>query len=203
MHPVLKPVHIMLDNKTLSILPNAHIAQSAMVHFCPDTFEVLDTKVITMKPEAQPGAHVDVGTVYYWMKQPWETQQSVFNEDEEHAVPIQRGCSELYRFIIDACRREWEEDETPSLTDLRHTVHIWAKPAHFDIPQWDNAFRHAGVQVPWHDQKVNCVMSLINQAKARGFDPDSLPEVFGVHQPLNDCLYQIGIIKAITEFDRK
>lgn len=198
----LQPVHIMLDNETLSTHPNAHIVQTGLVHFCPETFEVLGRKVISMDAKSQPGAHIDVGTVYFWFKQLWKTQQAVFIQDEELTVPIQRGCADLYRFIIDSCRRVWQEDDTPTVNDLHHSVNIWAKPAHFDIPQWENAFRHAGIQLPWHYRKVNCVQSHINRAAAKGFQLKSVPQLPGGHQPLNDCYHQISILKAIAEFER-
>ncbi|HED2522668.1 TPA: 3'-5' exoribonuclease [Klebsiella aerogenes] len=203
MKPQLQPVHIMLDNKTLSIHPNAHIAQCALVHFCPDTFEALDTKVISMDARAQPGTHIDVATIYFWFNQLWETQQSVFIQDEELTVPIARGCAEVYRFIIDSCRRIWQEDDTPTVGDLHHAVNIWAKPSRFDIPQWENAFRHAGYQLPWHYRKVNCVQSIINKAAAKGFELESVPRPINAHQPFNDCYYQIGILKAIAAFERE
>ncbi|HCR0223085.1 TPA: 3'-5' exoribonuclease [Klebsiella aerogenes] len=203
MKPQLQPVHIMLDNETLSTHPNAHIVQGALVHFCPDTFEALDTKVISMDAKAQPGTHIDVSTIYFWFSQLWETQQSVFIQDEELTVPIARGCAEVYRFIIDSCRRVWQEDDTPTVSDLHHAVNIWAKPSRFDIPQWENAFQHAGYQLPWHRHKVNCVQSIINKAAAKGFELESVPRPINAHQPLNDCYYQIGILKAIAAFERE
>lgn len=36
-----EPVHIMIDNETLSVLPNAHIAQVGLVQFDPHTFTPL------------------------------------------------------------------------------------------------------------------------------------------------------------------
>ncbi|HED3065056.1 TPA: 3'-5' exoribonuclease [Kluyvera ascorbata] len=199
----LQSVHIMLDNETLSTHPNAHIVQTGLVHFCPETFEVLGTKVISMDAKPQPGTHIDVGTVYFWFNQLWETQQAVFIQDEDKTVSIQRACGDLYRFVMDACRHTWEEDRTPTVGDLHQAVHIWAKPARFDIPQWENAFRHASIeQLPWHRRNVNCVQTCINKASAKGFQLNSVPLLPGIHQPLNDCYHQISILKAISEFER-
>lgn len=199
----LQPVHIMLDNETLSTHPNAHIVQTGLVHFCPETFEVLGTKVISMDAKPQPATHIDVGTLYFWFNQLWETQQAVFIQDEDQTVSIQQGCGDLYRFVMDACRQTWEEDSTPTLGDLHQAVHIWAKPARFDIPQWENAFRHASIEhLPWHRRNVNCVQTCINTARTKGFQLSSVPLLPGIHQPLNDCYHQISILKAIAEFER-
>ncbi|MFB5948412.1 3'-5' exonuclease [Klebsiella pasteurii] len=199
----LQPVHIMLDNETLSTHPNAHIVQTGLVHFCPETFEVLGTKVISMESKLQPGTHIDVSTIYFWFNQLWETQQAVFIQDEEQTVSIQRACGDLYRFVMDACRYVWEEDRTPTVSDLHQAVHIWAKPARFDIPQWENAFRHASIEhMPWHRRNVNCVQTCINTANAKGFQLKSVPLLPGIHQPLNDCYHQISILKAIAEFEQ-
>lgn len=199
----LQPVHIMLDNETLSTHPNAHIVQTGLVHFCPETFEVLGTKVISMESKLQSGTHIDVSTIYFWFNQLWETQQAVFIQDEEQTVSIQRACGDLYRFVMDACRYVWEEDRTPTVSDLHQAVHIWAKPARFDIPQWENAFRHASIEhMPWHRRNVNCVQTCINTANAKGFQLKSVPLMPGIHQPLNDCYHQISILKAIAEFEQ-
>ena len=199
----LEPVHVMLDNETLSTHPNAHIVQVGLVHFSPEIFEVLSTKVISMEAKPQPGTHIDVGTVYFWLNQLWETQQAVFIQGEDKTVSIQLACGELYRFVMDACRLTWEEDRTPTVGDLHQAVHIWAKPARFDIPQWENAFRHAGIEhMPWRRQNVNCVQTCINTANAKGFQLNSVPLLPGIHQPLNDCYHQISVLKAIAEFER-
>lgn len=203
MHPVLKPIHIMVDNETLSVLPSAHIVQVALVHFDPHSFTPLADKVISIDHARQSGTSVDVSTVHWWMEQPKDVQKAVFYGEEER-VPIHTACCDLYRFIIDSCRRIWMEDAPPSLSDLHQAVQIWAKPARFDIPQWENAFRHAGVQVPWFRRNVNNVQSLFNDALRNGFDPGivkAMPSV--AHIPINDCLWQIGLLKSITEFNRK
>ncbi|WP_288878033.1 3'-5' exoribonuclease [uncultured Citrobacter sp.] len=136
----------------------------------------------------------------WWMSQDKETQQSVFYGEEDR-ISIRSACCEFYRFVLDSCRRTWQEDETPGLSDLHQSVHIWAKPARFDIPQWENAFRHADVQVPWFRRNVNDVQSLLNDAERNGFVASSLKHLStGVHMPLNDCLWQIRLLKAITEF---
>lgn len=200
---MLQPVHIMLDNETLSVLPNAHIVQVALVHFDPHSFEPLADQVISIDYARQPGTVIEAGTVSFWMTQPKETQQAVFYGDEDR-IPIRTACCELYRFVIDACRRVWQEDGTPTLSDLHQSVHIWAKPARFDIPQWENAFRHSDVQVPWFRRNVNDVQSLLNDAVRNGFDASSVKGMStGVHMPLNDCLWQIGLLKAITAFNCK
>lgn len=193
----------MLDNETLSVLPNAHIVQVALVHFDPHSFEPLANRVVSIDHERQPGTVIEASTVKFWMTQSMETQQSVFYGDEDR-VPIRTACCEFYRFVLDACRRTWQEDGTPGLGDLHQYVHIWAKPARFDIPQWENAFRYADVQVPWFRRNVNDVQSLLNDAQRDGFDPSVVkPLSSGAHMPLNDCLWQIRLLKAITEFKRR
>lgn len=195
-----EPVHIMIDNETLSVLHNAHIAQVGLVQFDPHTFTPLAEKVISISHDRQPGTVIDASTVDWWMARDKETQQSVFYGDEDR-ISIRSACCEFYRFVIDSCRRTWQEDETPGLSDLHQFVHIWAKPARFDIPQWENAFRHADVQVPWFRCNVNDVQSLLNDAERNGFVSSSLKHLStGIHMPLNDCLWQIRLLKAITEF---
>lgn len=200
---MLDPVHIMLDNETLSVLPNAHIVQVGLVHFDPHTFNPISDKVISISHERQPGTVVEASTVAWWLERPKDVQHSVFYGEEDR-IPIRSACCELYRFIINACRQVWQEDDTPGLTDLHQAVHIWAKPARFDIPQWENAFQHANVQVPWFRRNVNDVQSLLNDAARRGFDSNTIKsQTTGMHMPLNDCFWQIRLLKAITEFNQK
>lgn len=201
---MLEPVHIMLDNETLSVLPNAHIVQAAIVHFDPHNFEVLDTRVLSLEHDKrQPCSSVEPATVAWWMKRPREIQASVFYGDEDR-LSVRAACCEFYRFVVDACRRIWQEDDTPGLSDLHYAVNIWAKPARFDVPQWEHAFRNADVQVPWFRRNVNDLQSLLNEALRNGFDyADVDPAPAQAHMPLNDCLWQIRLLKAITEFNSK
>ncbi|MEW5281511.1 hypothetical protein AB1Z76_26345, partial [Citrobacter freundii] len=60
---------------------------------------------------------------------------------------------------------------------------------------------HSDVQVPWFRRNVNDVQSLLNDAERNGFVVSTLKQLpAGIHMPLNDCLWQIRLLKAITEF---
>lgn len=195
------PVHIMVDNETLSCRPNAHILSTGLVHFNPETFEPISQKLINIDPtRRQPGADIDPGTAQWWINQAKEAQQAAFYPEKSECIQV--ACSQVWRYIVDACRETWQEDAMPTISDMQHTVNLWAMPPSFDISKWEHAFSQSGLPMPWDHYHVNDVRTLINEARRRGFKRESAVRT-GIHHPVSDCLYQIELLKAITVFNQQ
>jgi hypothetical protein len=80
------------------------------------------------------------------------------------------------------------------------TPWFWSKPAHFDYPFVEGYFAEFGIKSPLHHRKVMDVRTWIatrpeaGQAAAAAFE--ALPFSGVIHDPTDDCLHALGMLRA-------
>lgn len=141
------PVTLMFDNETLALTHNAHLTQ---VGFCIadlSTRRYLQEPLNVWMSDIQPGAHIDVGTVRWWMGEDGDAaRKNVFFNPQGQG---RFSGAELYEFFKDTL--------TKLEAEFGYPIPVYASPAMFDLPQLTFLF---GGRKPWQYNMERDMMTL-------------------------------------------
>jgi exodeoxyribonuclease VIII len=182
-------IHVMLDLETLSTRKNAAIVQLAAVAFNPETGETL-SEFSGYVRDIPPYAHVDPGTVAWWLTQ-------------DAAAQLGKGMSECGVLLAQALSDfvAWY-GALPGVSGSASPVEaIWSHGATFDLPVLCSALDACCIKQPWSYKAERDTRTLYALA------PGGMPAVAGVagvkHDALYDCHVQVkqvvGALAALRE----
>lgn len=137
--------HVAIDLETFSMESNAVIVAIGAAEFNKYTGEVLREFYTVIDPDSaiRYGAHVEGGTVMWWMRQ---------SEEARFAL---EGGSELRVEL--AHFSEWLTD-VPELPDKE--IVVYGNGAKFDLAILENSYKMTGVKVPWTYRNEMCGRTL-------------------------------------------
>lgn len=160
-----KAVHVMLDLETLSTDANAHILSIGAVAFHP--LLGIERRFHVGLFNNDPRAHVDVHTVSWWFNKDQDLARDELNRLEKVDY-----LTALEGFAL------W-------LNELGGEVRIWGNGAAFDNVILANAYRRAGMEVPWKFYNDRCYRTLKTMAPTIKILQDET-----VHNALSDAVMQ-------------
>ena len=83
--------------------------------------------------------------------------------------------------------------------ELQPAETIWAKPASFELPILEDAYRQFGMQVPWNPRKWRCAYTLSKLGVPWSAEPGPVPfDIVSLrkHNALYDATVQAGVAGA-------
>lgn len=175
---------ISIDIETMSTAPNAAIASIGACRFdmpgsgigdwIGDTFHVH----VSLANCQRHGLAIDASTVLWWINQ-GENAKAALLGGQQDASPLVTALEALFSFIAGTDF----VDEPPT---------IWANGASFDLPILANAYRTAGIPLPWNYWQERDLRTL------KALFPDFRMERAGIaHHALDDAVHQARMIQAM------
>ena len=165
----------MIDLETLSTHPEAFILSIGAVAFDPETGQLGGEhfyKRIHLGGD-QCGAHIDAGTVQWWMNQSQEARDELFNYGQER-VALSTALSDLGDFLhLWGPETLWQRGNSDSM---------WLERAYKRLGWIEPPFHFA----QWADQRT----------ATRGHAKPASKHV--AHNALHDCLAQIEHLMSAT-----
>lgn len=176
---------ISIDIETMSTAPNAAIASIGACRFdlpgsgigdwIVDTFHVH----VSLANCQRHGLAIDASTVLWWIGQEDNARAALLGGQQD-AAPLVTALEALTHFIDTT---EINSNELPTL---------WANGASFDLPILANAYRTAGMPLPWQYWIERDLRTL------KALAPEIRIEHAGIaHHALDDAVKQARMIQAI------
>lgn len=162
---------MMIDIETLGTTPGSVILSIGAVAFDAEQGEIGPkfSIGISVESSARSGMTIDPKTVVWWVKQSDAARQDAFGGEAELAVALHS----LGQFL-----------------DANGPTRVWAKPPAFDLILLEEAYRRAGVSLPWHYRAPRCVRTIMDLA-----DYDLAPGPRS-HCSLDDAVAQANAVIA-------
>lgn len=169
---------IMIDLETLSTSPTAQIIQIGAVIFEPVSGgKILADKGFNMFIEPDGKYTIDKDTIIWWLQQP--NAKKMGEALEEHAVSLWDALMLFEAWPIASHQISWDA-----------IGHVWAKPASFDFPILEHAYRSNGHRsAPWAYNKTRDVRTVFDILNG-GSDPEIDTTGFTLHNALDDAIIQ-------------
>ena len=171
---------LMIDIETLSLRPTAFVTQVGCCVADLDTGEYLLVPTTVLLPDNQPGSHLDVPTIRWWMGQDKVVAKGVFGTDASD------------RWHPDAVFKLFADVVAKYAVD-----EVWASPAMFDLPILTHMW---GGRKPWKYNQERCMMTLYKR-----IDPDSVlapPPNEAHHDAGADAKWQMDYLINLHRFMR-
>jgi hypothetical protein len=168
--------HLMLDLETMGNKSGAALISIGAVEFDINTGEIGRQfyKRIDLQSSIDAGLVINGSTVYWWLQQNEKARMEVC----KGGVDIMTVLYELSLFM-------------KSLGDFE----IWGNGLRFDVGLLEDAYVACHYhEMPWNFRKERDVRTLV------AFAPevkDNYPIIGVEHNPIDDCVYQIGYCSAI------
>ena len=169
--------HVMLDLETMGKRAGCAIVSIGAVEFDINTGKTGRTfyRVINLQSCLNVGLFIDASTLYWWLQQSDAARQAICKP----ADSIQTVLEELSSFLV--CLGDFQ---------------IWGNGARFDIAILEAAYFAIGKgeTLPWKFRNERDVRTLVS------FDPETiknLPFTGIMHNPIDDCIYQINYCSKI------
>ena len=164
----------MIDLETLSTLPNAHILSVGVV----DMNNHDNTFYCTVDGNSQDHRHREFGTMKWWMKQSPEAQKAATSRDQ--MVTLEEMLHGIRFFVED-----------------HNLTHPWANGSVFDVIILENAYREAGIEIPWKFWNVRDTRTIYDMAY-RITGKTLKPQREGTyHNALDDAIFQSEWVRDI------
>lgn len=177
--------NVMLDIETIGKGSNAAIISIGAVLFCPQSNKVGAEFHVAIDPaSAIHYGNMDADTIKWWMKQEDEAR-ALFNNENAMLLP-----DALLEFT----------DWINQIEQVKDRI-VWGNGATFDNVILANAYKQAGIELPWayfNDRDVRTIVALGRQLKH--FDPKKDMPFDGVkHDALDDAKHQAKYVSAIYQ----
>ncbi len=170
---------VMIDIETLGKSASAAIASIGAVLFDPKG-DWLGNHLhlhVDLNDCVQHGLKLDAPTVLWWMRQPDEARNALF-DGQINALPLFIAMQQVSEFVSTA-------DE------------IWCNGNSFDFPILTNAFAAVGAAAPWKYYKERDLRTL------KALHPDIRIERQGMHHnALDDATHQARLVQRIFQFNK-
>lgn len=180
-------IDYMIDLETFSTEDTALILSIGIVSFDPNTYDqkmaVIEDSFYRNVTLDFSSGHVSEGTVIWWMQQPKETQDHIFNKQAvKDAVSLDNALGELVDFMEDSPRSE----------KVHRNSYVWGNSPRFDLKILEHHFKEDGL--PWNFWQEKDVRT------AKAMIPKHLmPERTGAHNALQDAVYQARQVQLFFE----
>jgi len=167
----------MLDIETMGNQSYSSILSIGAVQFDLETGEIGKKFYTTVSLDSclQTGLIINGSALEWWMKQNEQAKKDLFSGEKLH---IASALYELSSFI---------EDISPKPI-------VWGNSARFDCGILTDAYNKLSLKTPWDFRDERCVRTLVS------FNPSiklSEKMVGNYHNPIDDCIYQIGYCSKI------
>lgn len=165
--------HAMIDLETLGTDPSSIFLSIAAVQFDPETGQTGASfkQIVELESAQKAGLTWNAYTLEWWLKQKPETMRKMFVDSDITAMPLREV---LLAFTI------WMHEN-----DL---LCVWGNSARFDLSILEHSYKRMELVTPWSFRNERCYRTLT------ALLPNLRPEPNGleVHNPLDDCYYQIA-----------
>jgi hypothetical protein len=169
--------HLMLDLETMGNKSNSTIVSIGAVEFNIETGEIGRQfyERVDLQSCINIGMVINASTVYWWMMQNDSARKEICKPAEHVATVL----AKLRSFM--ACLGDFE---------------LWGNGARFDIGILEDAFVACGQGeiLPWNFRLERDVRTLVSFAPKI---KEHFPFEGTKHNPIDDCIYQIGYCSAI------
>lgn len=168
---------ISLDLETLGTGANAAIASIGACRFDPHSPAIDNVFHVHVSLEncQRHGLAFDASTLLWWLGQDEDARRSLI-AGQEHAAPLITALDLLAAFIADT-----GED-----------ADLWVNGASFDLPILANAYRVAGMPLPWKFWAERDLRTLKNLHRGAPIPRDGIH-----HNALHDAIHQARLIQHI------
>lgn len=188
--PVEREVHLMVDNETLGVDPDAPIVAIAAIAFEPDGGRIVGefyrrmdlTDVVTTS-----GAVIHAETVKWWFKQtPAALLEMVGTLGETGVSDIRTVLREFGEFV--------QRHQKSPRSGIKH----WANGANFDPVMIDATYKRLELNSPLNFWKSLDVRTIVELGRQLGIDPKNEAIKLGVpHKALEDCRLQVQYVSEL------
>lgn len=147
------PTRIMVDIETWGTKPGAVLVAIGAVTFSVDGVKDLFDVRISPESCSEIGLEIDASTMRWWLQQGEEARREASRADGIHI----RRALEMFAYEIEQARplRQFEKG-----VQKRGPVEIWGNGPSFDNGLLVEAYRRAGVSLPWLYGKERCFRTL-------------------------------------------
>lgn len=158
---------VMLDLETLGNGKNKCIIQIGACYFDRETAEIGKTFKMNVSANSHVsyGAELDADTVYWWLNQPKQAQESILVEPRVH---IDQAINELNEFLAPAKA-------------------IWSH-ATFDFVTIQETFKQLGIKPLFHYRVARDLRTIVDAGRVT---VNKIPREGVHHDALDDCKYQV------------
>ncbi len=164
--------HIMLDLETLGTQPGSIVLTIGAVKFSKLGVTEKFYRAISEENSAALGLTSDVSTRSWWATQSLEAQKAAFAGTE--------SLGESLLAFTEFCGTE--------------VIRMWGNGSDFDNVLLEEAYRAAGLEVPWKFTGNRCYRTIKNL-----FPKVQVPSVGTAHNALDDAIYQANHLIAISK----
>lgn len=169
-------VHIMVDLETWSTKPDALIISIGAVQFDPHARKVGDRFHVGIYPDSwDAGAHIDPGTINWWMSKERDAARAEWNRLER----VDAGTA-LEGFA------QW-------LATFTKPVCIWGNGATFDNVVLRRAYQRQYIEAPWSYRLDRCYRTLKAQ-----YPTIPMKSKLTAHNALSDAIMQAEYVQALV-----
>ncbi|HXS14475.1 MAG TPA: 3'-5' exonuclease [Acidobacteriaceae bacterium] len=189
----------MLDLETLSTRSDAKVLSLGVAIF--NETSVLATDGWAIKLDDDVGGHVDWKTVKWWMEQEPAAREFSWQGQITNAVAAMNFKSMLAMYGIETGKDSSNE--------------VWSNDPHFDHTIAENWWHrinaaamvrgssslHVG-DFPVSYRQPRSYRTLVNEARALGYDPEYDRGVYVAHNPIDDAASQARVVIAARQFIR-
>ena len=167
---------VMLDLETMGNGPNAAIVSVGAIEFdaTTNTLGQQFYRVVHLETAVADGGVIDASTVMWWMRQSDDARKDICGD----GLPVRQVLAEF---------ATW-------LSTLGEDVSVWGNGAAFDNVILAQAYRRAGMPVPWSHRNDRCYRTV------KAMRPDVKMERTGTHHnALHDATSQATHMMAIIQ----
>jgi len=175
---IFNHTHLMIDIETLGHQIDAPIVSIAAVPFLPEKGQINTTPFLVhtcIDDQLQAGRTPSEETLLFWLKTNPGLLAEMISKPNKISVPAALATLKDYILALNA-----------------PVVVIWGNSARFDIGILAYNYYKHNISTPWHWMHEMCFRTFIklNPCAKNGVAKPITP-----HSPLDDCIYQINVIK--------
>lgn len=171
---------VMLDLETMGNCPNAAIVAVGAIEFdaATNTLGQQFYRGVSLETAVAEGGVIDASTVMWWLRQSDEARKDICGD----GLPLRQVLSEF---------STW-------LASLGEGVKVWGNGAAFDNVILSQAYRRAGMPVPWPHWNDRCYRTV------KAMRPDVKMERTGTHHnAIDDATSQATHLMALLTANAK
>lgn len=174
-------VFIVLDIETLSLKENARIIEVGFVAICARTLETLGAFQMDIEKECELNIvrDRDEGTINWWHQTVSQESHRAYKAflNEHDRKPLRVALQAISYELDRLC---------PNIKDRR----VYAKGPEFDCVILSDAYKQAGIDVPWKFRNQESLRTIISLARYKGMDLEELKRNVPSHMALCDATYE-------------
>lgn len=173
----MKEKHMMIDLETLDTSPSAVVSAIGAVIFDIENGKIEEKfyKVLSIDSQLKKGRTINESTLSWWFSQSKEAS-SIYTTENKEDTDI--ALYDLIGFMF----------EHSDINNLK----VWGNGPSFDLSILESLMRTYNYQPPYSFRNIRCLRTF-KEFVAKDIE---VPKVGIHHNALDDCLYQINLVKA-------